>query len=89
MIPAGDPHIPDSGYLGLLREAEIAIPELPICGGRSAVQVNPNREQFSAEEAYRGGIAGAARRLNREPALALAWIIVGKQVGCPGVPAGP
>jgi hypothetical protein len=51
------------------------------------VQINPNREQLRTEEADGGGIAGAARQLIREPSLAFAWIIVGKQVGCPGVPA--
>ena len=44
----------------------------------SGVQINPNSEQLGAEEADRGGIAGAARQLNREPVLALAWIIVGE-----------
>jgi hypothetical protein len=44
----------------------------------SGVQINPNREQLRAEEADRGGIAGAARQLIREPVLALAWIIVGE-----------
>ena len=55
----------------------------------SGVQINPNGEQSSTEEADCGGIAGAARQLIREPSLAFAWIIVGKQVGCPGVPASP
>jgi hypothetical protein len=44
----------------------------------SGVQINPNGEQLRAEEADRGGIAGAARQLIREPVLALAWIIVGE-----------
>jgi hypothetical protein len=44
----------------------------------SGVQINPNCEQLRAEEADRGGIAGAARQLIREPVLALAWIIVGE-----------
>ncbi len=44
----------------------------------SGVQINPNREQLRAEETDRGGIAGAARQLIREPVLALAWIIVGE-----------
>jgi len=44
---------------------------------------------LSAEEADCGSITGAARQLIREPPLAFAWIIVGKQVGCAGVPASP
>src|ERR1700687_580044 len=55
----------------------------------SGVHINPNREQLSTEEADCGRIAGAARQLIREPSLAFAWIIVGKQVGCAGEPASP
>src|ERR1700730_18475416 len=55
----------------------------------SGVQINPNREQLSTEEADCGGIAGAARQLIREPPLAFAWIIIGKQVGCAAVPTSP
>jgi hypothetical protein len=44
----------------------------------SGIQINPNREQLGAEKADRGGIAGAARQLIREPALALACIVFGK-----------
>ena len=55
----------------------------------SGVQINPNGEQLSTEEADCGGIAGAAGQLVRKPSLAFAWIIVGKQVGRPGVPASP
>jgi hypothetical protein len=55
----------------------------------SGVQINANREQLSTEEADCGGIAGAARQLIREPPLAFARIIIGKQVGCAGVPASP
>jgi len=55
----------------------------------SGVQINPNCEQLSTEEADCGGIAGAARQLIGEPSLAFAWIIVGKQVGCARVPASP
>jgi hypothetical protein len=55
----------------------------------SGVKINANREQLSTEEADCGGIAGAARQLIREPPLAFAWIIVGKQLGCAGVPASP
>jgi hypothetical protein len=61
--------------------------EMLVCGAwyplltsiqMSGVQINPNCEQLRAEEADRGGIAGAARQLIREPVLALAWIIVGE-----------
>jgi hypothetical protein len=55
----------------------------------SGVQINPNREQLCTEEADCGSIPGAARQSIREPPLAFAWIIVGKQVGCPAVPASP
>jgi hypothetical protein len=55
----------------------------------SGVKINANREQLSTEEADCDGIAGAARQLIREPPLAFAWIIVGKQLGCAGVPASP
>jgi len=53
----------------------------------SGIQINPNCEQLGAEKADRGGIAGAAMQLIREPALARAWIIFRKQVGCAGIPA--
>ena len=55
----------------------------------SAVQINPNREKLRSEEPYRPHVSGAARQMARQPALALAWIVISEQMCSARVPVKP
>jgi hypothetical protein len=50
----------------------------------SIIQVNSNREELRPEEAHGGCILGATWYLAGQPALALAGIVFGQQMGCAG-----
>ena len=56
---------------------------------RCVIQINSNSEELRPEEVHRPRIAGTARQLSCQPALALARIVVREQMRRTSVPVIP